>query len=72
MDRSQLVTGGLLLVAIVLIPGIAKYALTQVGYATVGTAIWYGGYGMGVLLVWGLWLRPLDITGPNDSGRPRE
>ncbi|MCU4717078.1 hypothetical protein [Halapricum hydrolyticum] len=72
MDRSQLVTGGLLLVAIVLVPGLAKYALTQIGYASVGTVIWYGGYGVGVLLVWALWLRPLEITGPNDPGHPEE
>ncbi|QSG09830.1 hypothetical protein [Halapricum desulfuricans] len=72
MDRSQLVTGGLLLVAIVLVPGLAKYALTQIGYGTLGTVIWYGGYGAGVLLVWALWLRPLDIVGPNDPSRPGE
>jgi len=72
MDRSQLVTGGLLLAAVVLVPGISNYALTQLGYGTLGTAIWYGGYGIGVVLVWALWLRPLDISGPNDRDYPEE
>jgi len=69
MDRSQLVTGGLLLAAVVLVPGITNYALTQLGYGTLGTAVWYGGYGIGVVLVWALWLRPLDISGPDDFDR---
>jgi len=72
MDRSQLVTGGLLLAAIVLVPGIANYALIQLGYGTLGTVVWYGGYGIGVVLVWALWLRPLDISGPDDFDHPEE
>lgn len=72
MDRSQLLTGGALIAAMVLIPGLSKYALTQIGYGTVGTIIWYGGYGLGVLALWTLWLRPMDITGPNESSYPED
>jgi ABC-type proline/glycine betaine transport system permease subunit len=72
MDRSQLLKGGLILGAMVLVPGIAKYVLTELGYATLGSMVWYGGYGLGVVLVWALWIRPLDITGPTDPDHPGE
>lgn len=72
MDRTRLVRGGLLVAAIVLLPGMAKYVLTQQGYSTVGSMVWVGGYGLGVVLLWELWLRPLDITGPTDPSRPEE
>ncbi|MFB6189911.1 MAG: hypothetical protein ABEI57_08505 [Halapricum sp.] len=72
MDRTRLVRGGLLVAAIVLLPGMAKYVLTQQGYGTVGSMVWVGGYGLGVVLLWELWLRPLDITGPTDPSRPEE
>jgi hypothetical protein len=72
MDRSKLLTGGALIAAMVLVPGLSKYALTQIGYGTVGTFVWYGGYGLGVILLWALWLRPMDLTGPNDADRLEE
>lgn len=84
MDRSKLLNGGLVLGAMVLIPGVSLYVLTQLGYAGItvlqygefslalGSIVWYGGYGLGVVLVWAMWLRPLDITGPADPGHPGE
>jgi len=70
MDRSNLATGGLAIAAIVLVPGLAKYALTVAGYNVVGDIVWIVGYGVGALVLWFLWIRPLDLTGPRGSDRP--
>ena len=72
MDQSQMLTGGLILAAMVLVPGVTKYVLTELGYATLGSMIWYGGYATGVLLVWAMWIRPLDLTGPTEPDHPGE
>lgn len=72
MDRTQALTGGLLVAAMVLVPGLTKYVLTQAGYGLLGTIVWYGGYALGVVLIWLLWIRPLDITGPGEPNHPEE
>ncbi|NHN46959.1 hypothetical protein G9464_05025 [Halostella sp. JP-L12] len=55
------------LAAGVLIPGMAKYFLTSAGYATLGSVTWALGFGTMVFVVWYVWFRPLDITGPVQS-----
>lgn len=45
--------------------GVANYALTEVGAPTLGTIVWMFGYAMTVFVLWYIWIRPLDITGPN-------
>ncbi|WP_138798108.1 hypothetical protein [Halostella sp. PRR32] len=51
----------------VIIPGLAKYFLSAAGYPALGTIIWVTGFGTMVFVVWYLWIRPLDITGPVGS-----
>jgi hypothetical protein len=51
----------LVLVAGVVVPGVADYALTQAGRPALGAAVWVGGYGAAVLAVWVGWLRHLDL-----------
>jgi len=60
----------LLLVAIagVVLPGIGNYGFGQAGYATLGTVVWAGGYGLTAIAIWYYWIRPMDISGP--SGNP--
>ena len=55
----------LTLVAAVLVPGLADYALATAGYKTLAGIVWTGGYGFGVIAIWYLWIRPLDLTGPD-------
>jgi hypothetical protein len=52
------------LTAGILVSGVADWALTQAGYEVAGIAVWILGYLGTMLVVWYLWLRPLDITGP--------
>ncbi|WP_435333685.1 hypothetical protein [Haloarchaeobius sp. TZWWS8] len=55
---------GLTIAMGVILPGIAKYALTQAGYSTLGTVVWVMGFGGVALAFWFRWIRPLDLTGP--------
>lgn len=56
------------LLAGVLVPGLAKRWLTAAGHPDVGTVVWVAGYGLAVAVLWFRWLRPLDPTGPDDGG----
>lgn len=51
--------------AAVIIPGVADYALAAMGYETLATLVWVSGYGFGVIVIWYVWVRPLDITAPD-------
>jgi len=48
----------------VVLPGLANYGLAAVGYDTLGSLVWVLGYVGAVLLIWYVWVRPLDLTGP--------
>ena len=48
----------------VVVPGVADYFLSAAGYDTLGMIVWIGGYGIGMLLIWLVWVRPLDLHGP--------
>lgn len=55
---------GLTVVAGVVLPGLAKYALTAAGYGLLGTLAWTWGFTAIVVLFWHRWIRTLDLTGP--------
>ncbi|NHN59569.1 MULTISPECIES: hypothetical protein [Halorussus] len=61
MGVGEKVRLGLALALGVIVPGLLKYALTAAGYAALGTAIWVTGYLTAVLIVWYVWVRPLDL-----------
>lgn len=63
-DRIRL---GATLAAGVILPGLANAALSGVGYPLVGTAVWALGYLLAVLVVWHVWIRPLDVDGPEPT-----
>lgn len=47
-------------------PGLLDYALNAAGYGNAGAAVWAVGYVAAALVVWYGWIRPLDLTGPDD------
>lgn len=49
-------------------PGLANYFLAQSGYETLGTVVWTIGYATMVLVLWYVWVRPLDLSGPSGEG----
>lgn len=69
-DRRNKIAFGLAVATVVIVPGLAKYVLTAVGYGLVGTAVWAIGYGGGALAIWYLWIRPLELTGSAGNRRP--
>lgn len=64
MTLSERVKFALVLVGGVVGPGLANYFLATGGYGTLGTAVWVVGYATMVLVIWYVWLRPLDLSGP--------
>jgi len=70
MSNDRLVFG-LALAGLIIVPGLASAFINSLGYPTLGSLTWMFGYGFGVLTVWYVWLRPLDIEGPG-SRRPDE
>ena len=67
MDRSKRTVSAFVLVGAIVIPGVINYFLAQSGFGTLGTIVWALGYGAGVLVLWYVWLRPLDLSGPGRS-----
>ena len=54
----------LVLFITVAVPGVTDYFLSAAGHETLGMMVWAGGYGVGILLIWFVWVRPLDLHGP--------
>lgn len=63
MGRAEKVRFGLALALGVFVPGLLNYLLTSLGYPALGTAVWVSGYLTAVLVIWYVWLRPLDLQG---------
>ena len=67
MLNSAKVQFAVMLAATILLPGLMDYALSAAGYDSLGGAVWAVGYGFGVLAIWYIWIRPLDLTGEVDT-----
>lgn len=53
----------------VAVPGTVDFALSQLGYEGLGAVVWVVGYAGAVLLVWAVWLRPLEFDpGGGETG----
>ena len=63
MGHGEKLRFGLALALGVMVPGFVKYALTTAGYEALGSAVWVTGYLTAVLLIWYIWIRPLDLQG---------
>nr|WP_240149928.1 MULTISPECIES: hypothetical protein [unclassified Haloarcula] len=57
----------LTVLAAIILPGLANWGFSTLGYPWVGSAVWALGYGLGVVFIWYEWVRPLDITGPEGA-----
>lgn len=53
-----------LLLAGVLLPGLARWWLGTLGRDTLGVAVFVGGYALALALVWRYWLSGVEFTGP--------
>lgn len=53
-----------LLLAGVLLPGLARWWLGTLGHDRLGVAVFVGGYAVALALVWHYWLRGVEFTGP--------
>jgi hypothetical protein len=51
----------------VAVSGLADFALSQAGYGNVGAYVWAVGYAGTVLVLFFLYLRPIELTGPDGS-----
>lgn len=65
MGRRDAIAFGAVLVAIVVLPGLANAILADAGYETLGSVVWALGYGSGALFVWYVWIRPLNVRAPD-------
>ena len=54
-----------LLLAGVIGPGLARWALGQLGYDRVGVAVFVAGYALAIGLAWQYWLRGVEFAGPD-------
>jgi hypothetical protein len=68
VNRNDTFALGLTIAAVVIVPGLANGFLSGAGYPLAGSAVWALGYGLGVIFIWYVWIRPLDITGPEGVG----
>lgn len=69
MDRPDWLPQDALLIALVLFTGIAgtgvvRRLLGEMGYNGIGRIVFVLGYGSMVFVLWFVWLRPLELTGP--------
>ncbi|WP_435077505.1 hypothetical protein [Halococcus sp. AFM35] len=51
----------------VVLPGGADYALSALGFETVGMVVWGVGYLGMALFIWYRWIRPLDFGARSDG-----
>ena len=63
MGRAEKVRFGLALALGVIVPGLLKYFVSAAGYEALGTALWISGYLTAILVIWYVWLRPIDFQG---------
>lgn len=69
-DEDGLFGRDAVLLATVLVVGVAgtgvvRRLLGEAGMNDLGALVWILGYGGTVLVVWYVWIRPLDIGGPS-------
>ena len=61
------VSGVLLVAVTVALAGIGDRVLTGAGYPTLGALFWVVCYAGAMLVVWFVWLRHVEFTGPADG-----
>jgi len=64
LTRDKLLLAALLFVGIAG-SGIARRLLGELGYNDLGALVFVLGYGGMILTLWYVWIRPMDISGPD-------
>lgn len=59
--------GVLLLAGTIATAGVADYLLSNSGYGFLGTYVWAVCYAGALIVVWVVWLRDIELTGPADG-----
>jgi hypothetical protein len=71
MESDLITRRTLTLVAVVAVgvvgSGLARRLLGLAGYSTLGRVVFLVGYATMIFVVWYVWIRPLDLTGPTDG-----
>ena len=68
LDPPRWLTFLLVLAVGIAASGFADFALSQAGYGALGAYVWAVGYAGTVVLLFVLFLRPLEIIGPDGEG----
>lgn len=58
---------GLVVAVGVVVPGMADYVLSSLGFDTIGMLVWGVGYLTMALFVWYRWIRPIDFGARSDG-----
>ncbi|PSQ43352.1 hypothetical protein BRD14_03290 [Halobacteriales archaeon SW_5_68_122] len=66
-DLPGWAAGFLLLSGTIAVAGVGDYLLTNSGYEFLGTFVWAVSYAGALLVVWMVWLRNMELTGPTDG-----
>ncbi|MFC4552058.1 MULTISPECIES: hypothetical protein [Halorussus] len=66
MGRAEKLRFGAALAIGVTVPGLADYALSSAGYESLAQVVWATGYLTAILLIWYIWIRPLDLHGATE------
>lgn len=69
MSNREKLAFGLAVAAVVIVPGLASAVIHSQGFSTLGTVTWMIGYGSGIVAIWYIWIRPLDLR-PSTSRPP--
>ena len=72
MNSQDAVVLALTVLAAIILPGLANWGFSTLGYPWIGSGAWALGYGIGVVFIWYEWVRPLDITGPEGVSRSED
>lgn len=56
----------------VVVPGLANGLFADLGYPALGTAVWVGGYLGTAVLLWWLFLRPLEFEAGAETSAEEE
>jgi hypothetical protein len=66
-DLPGWAAGFLLLAGTIAVAGVGDYLLTNSGYEFLGRFMWAVSYAGALLVVWMVWLRNMELTGPTDG-----
>jgi hypothetical protein len=61
------VTGVFLLAGTISVAGVTDHLLTAAGYSLLGTAVWGICYLTALAVIWIVWLRDIEFTGPENG-----